>query len=93
MFCKKDGIRVTGCSKWMGGDPQEICPQCVEKGSFDELDEKIHPDGQVDQLPPIKQRCSNLKHHSKGVNLVSTKVFLPHFGEKGKRRGEIAKGG
>lgn len=91
MFCQKDGIWVTGCSQWTGGDPQEICLKCIKKELLGDLDEKTHTEGQANQSPPIKHRYSAIKHHSKGVILMPTKGFLPYFGERGGCGGKRAK--
>lgn len=29
--CKKYGIKVTGCSKWSGGDTTKICDLCISE--------------------------------------------------------------
>jgi hypothetical protein len=77
----------------MGGDPMEICPKCIEIGLLGDLNGEAHIRRRGNNSTPLKHRFSAVKHYSKGVYLISTKEFLPHFREKGKRRGEIAKGG
>lgn len=91
MYCQKDEIWVTGCSQWTGGDSKEICLKCIKKGPFGDLDEKTHAGGQANQSPPIKHGYSAIKHRSKGVILIPTKGFLPHFGERGVSGGKRAK--
>lgn len=29
--CRKHGIKVTGCSKWNGGDALKICDLCISE--------------------------------------------------------------
>ena len=91
MLCKKHHIQVTGCSKRVGDDPREICQECTEKELSGDLNGETHPDGQGNELPPVKHRSSAIKHRSKGVILVPTKEPLAHFGERGDSHGKRAK--
>ncbi len=34
--CKKNGINVSGCAKWMGSNPIGECEICVLRGGFSE---------------------------------------------------------
>ena len=90
MLCKKHNLQVMGCSKRVRDDPGDICLECIEIEPSGGLNEKTPPDGQGNELPPVKHHYSAIKHRSNGVILIPTREPLPHFGEKGRRHGKGA---
>ena len=62
--CRKHSIKVTGCSKWNGGDISEICDLCVSEV---ESNRKIPPlENTTVKTPynPVKRRPSIVKTFS-----------------------------
>ena len=72
-FCKKHIIKVTGCSKWSGGDTREICLLCL---SEIETKDKLYPP----QKTLVK---THYKAHKTRSNILKT---VPIFGEGGESR-------
>jgi len=70
-FCRKHNIKVTGCSRWSGGDTPQICAFCVVE---------ISSKG---KLYPLKKTLVKpyYKAHKTLPNIVKT---VPTFGEGGE---------
>lgn len=62
MFCQKDGIWVTGCSQWTGGDLKEICKNCIKTlGVTENGDWRKLKDRPIDFRIKLSEGIRNLK--------------------------------
>ena len=70
-LCKKHGIKVTGCSKWNGGDHLEICQLCLSELGVKGI---LFPSNKT----PVKKHYNTVKTLS---NTVKTMPFLGDGGD------------